>query len=147
MRALEARGGDVVDYLGPRLFSPLGIHDPERERCPNGHIVAGGGLALRTAELARIGQFIRDRGRWEDRHLVSAGWTDAMHSDWIPLGTTPGYDGYALAGWRGPRSAWRLHGAYGHLVIFSGEAVVTITAADHFGADAVADFVAETLEA
>lgn len=147
MRVLAERVGDVGDYLDPRLFAPLGIEDVEWERCPNGRIVAGGGLPLRTEELARVGRLIRDRGHWEGRHLVSPEWIDAMHSDWVVSGENPGYDGYALAGWRGPGEAWRLHGAYGQLLIFAGDAVVTITADDHFGADRIAAFAVETLRA
>jgi len=145
MRVLAERVGDVADYLGPRLFAPLGIADVEWERCPNGRIVAGGGLPLRTDELARIGRLIRERGRWEGRQLVSPEWIDAMHSDWVVAGENPGYDGYALAGWRGPGDAWRLHGAYGQLLIFAGDAVVTITADDHFRADRTAAFVVEAV--
>lgn len=145
MRVLAERVGDVAEYLAPRLFEPLGIDDVEWRRCPNGHILAGEGLALRTAELARLGQLIRDRGRWGDRQLVSPGWIDAMHSDWVVAGDTPAYDRYALAGWRGPGDAWRLHGAYGQLLIFSGDAVITITADDHLGADRMAAFAVGTL--
>ncbi|MDR7184683.1 CubicO group peptidase (beta-lactamase class C family) [Microbacterium trichothecenolyticum] len=145
MRVLAERVGDVADYLGPRLFAPLGIDDVEWERSPNGRIVAGGGLPLRTDELARIGRLIRDRGRWEGRQLVSPEWIEAMHSDWVVAGENPGYDGYGLAGWRGPGEAWRLHGAYGQLLIFAGDAVVTITADDHFGADRMAAFAVETV--
>ena len=145
MRVLAERVGDVADYLGPRLFAPLGIADVEWERCPNGRIVAGGGLPLRTDELARIGRLIRERGRWEGRQLVSPEWIDAMHSDWVVAGENPGYDGYALAGWCGPGDAWRLHGAYGQLLIFAGDAVVTITADDHFRADRTAAFVVEAV--
>lgn len=147
MRVLDAVVGDVVEYLGPRLFSPLGIDGVEWERCPNGRITAGGGLRLRTIELARIGRLIRDRGAWQGRQLVSARWIDSMHSDWVIAGAEPGYDRYALAGWGGPGDAWRLHGAYGQLVIFSGDAVVTLTADDHEGADAMAKAVVEAVAA
>lgn len=147
MTVLAARVGDVGDYLQARLFAPLGIHDVDWERCPNGRIIAGGGLPLRTEELARVGRLIRDRGTWEGLRLVSAELVDAMHSDWVVAGTAPGYDRYALAGWGGPGEAWRLHGAYGQLVIFRNDAVVTITADDHAGADAVAEQVVRTLEA
>jgi len=145
MRVLAERVGDVAGYLGPRLFAPLGIDDPEWERCPNGRIVAGGGLALRTEELARIGQLIRARGEWAGHRLVSAEWIDGMHTGWVVAGESPGYDGYALAGWRGPGDGWRLHGAYGQLLIFRGDAVVTITADDHFGADRFAAFIVAAL--
>lgn len=140
MAALAERTGDVLDFLGPRLFDPLGIVGVEWQRCPNGRIVAGGGLALRTEEMARIGRLIGDRGRWEGRRLVSPEWIDAMHSDWVDAGESPGYDRYALGGWAGPADAWRLHGAGGQLLLFTGAAVITITADDHFGADAMAAF-------
>lgn len=145
MTALAARVGDVGDYIGTRLFAPLGIDDIEWERCPNGRISAGAGLPLRTEEMARIGRLIRDRGVWEGRRLLSAEWVDAMHDDWVPAGTGEGYDRYALAGWAGPGDAWRLHGAHGQLLIFAEEAVVTITASDHGGADAMAAFVVDAI--
>lgn len=145
MRVLQAVVGDIVDYLTPRLFAPLGIDDVEWDRCPHGRIVAGGGLHLSTSELARIGRLIRDGGTWRGRPLVSRRWVDAMHSDWVVAGTSPGYTGYAMAGWAGPGDAWRLHGAYGQLVIFLRDAVVTITADDHEGADAMAAAVVQIL--
>ncbi|KQQ52439.1 serine hydrolase [Plantibacter sp. Leaf314] len=145
MRALETRVGDVGAYLDRRLLAPLGIHDAAWERCPNGFIAAGGGLALRTTELARIGRLIRDRGRWHDVQLLAPEWVDAMHTEWVPAGTGPGYERYALAGWDGPGVAWRLHGAYGQLLIFAGDAVVTITAEDHEGADRIAGSVSAFL--
>lgn len=145
MAVLAARVGDVGDYLVPRLFSPLGIDDVVWERSPNGRIVAGGGLALRTEELSRLGLLIRDRGAWEGRQLISPEWIDKMHSDWRAAGDSASYDRYALAGWGGPGPGWRLHGAYGQLLIFLDDAVVTITADDHLGADDIAAFVIDTL--
>ncbi|MFK4760390.1 serine hydrolase domain-containing protein [Microbacterium sp. ZW T5_45] len=146
MTALSGVVGDIVDYLEPRLFAPLGIDDVRWERCPNGRIAAGGGLALTTDELSRLGLLIRDRGVWRGERLVGTRWIDAMHEDWVAAGENPGYDRYALAGWAGPGSAWRLHGAYGQLLIFRGDAVVTITASDHFGADAIAAHAVSLLE-
>lgn len=146
MHVLASRIGDIPSFVDARLFAPLGIADAVWERCPNGRIVAGGGLPLRTEELARLGRLLRDRGVWEGRRLVAAEWIDAMHTDWVDAGDTPGYDRYALAGWGGPGSAWRLHGAYGQLVILHGDAVVTVTAGDHFGADAFAASVVGILE-
>ncbi|CAN7351146.1 MULTISPECIES: serine hydrolase domain-containing protein [Microbacterium] len=145
MTALAALVGDIGDYLVPRLFDPLGIIDVEWERSPQGRIVAGGGLSLRTEELSRLGLLIRDRGVWEGRQLIAPGWIDAMHTEWRVAGESTDYDRYALAGWGGPGPAWRLHGAYGQLLIFLDDAVVTITADDHFGADAIAAFAVEAL--
>lgn len=145
MRLLETRVGDVGAYVQSRLLTPLGIDDVAWGRCPQGYIAAGEGLPLRTEELARVGRLIRDRGRWRSEHLVSPQWIDAMHSDWVTAGSSPGYDRYALAGWAGPGAAWRLHGAHGQLLIFVGDAVVTLTADDHDGADRIAASVVELL--
>lgn len=145
MRVLAARVGDVHDYLATRLFAPLGIDDVTWDRCPQGYILGGSGLYLRTEEFARLGRLIRDRGVWDGRPLVSPEWIDAMHTDGVVAGVNPGYDRYALAGWSGPGDAWRLHGAHGQLLIFVDDAVVTLTAYDHFGADAIAAFAVETL--
>jgi len=152
MRVLEAVVGDLPQWLDRWLFRPLSIDTPEWERCPNGWIVAGGGLHLRMVEMARIGRLIRDDGMWEGKRLVSSQWVQAMHSDWYVRPENPGqeiapsYRRYALAGWGGPGDGWRLHGAYGQLLIFVGDAVVTITANDHAKADRMAERVVETLE-
>lgn len=143
MHVLSQRTGDVGEFLRPRLFVPLGLDDLSWRRCPNGRVLGGEGLALRTEEMARLGLLIRDRGVWNGRPLVSPETVDAMHSGWIETGSTgDGYRRYALGGWDGPGDAWRLHGAYGQLIVFTGDAVVTISADDHGGADAVAAFIA-----
>lgn len=146
MTALAAHVGDVGDYVERRLFRPLGIDGAHWERCPLGRIEAGGGLHLRTTEIARIGLLLRDRGMWEGRQLVSPEWIDGMHRNGVIAGENPGYSRYALAGWGGPGRAWRLHGAHGQLLILLDDAVVTVTAADHFGADAFAAAVVDILE-
>jgi CubicO group peptidase (beta-lactamase class C family) len=149
MRVLETRVGDVGRFVQDRLLTPLGIADAEWERCPGGFVAAGGGLWLDTAELARLGRFVRDRGQVDGQQLVAPGRVDALHSDWVVAGSNPAYERYALAGWDGPAQLWRLHGAYGQMLLFdqAREAVVTITADDHAGADAAAAFVAAALAA
>lgn len=145
MTVLSTQVGDVGSYVESRLFAPLGLPDVGWRRCRHGRVLAGEGIALRTAEMARIGRLIRDRGAWRGAQLVPADIVDAMHSDWVTAGSNPGYDRYALSGWDGPGPIWRLHGAHGQLILFHGDAVVTVSADDHFGADALARFVAETL--
>ncbi|WP_022908091.1 serine hydrolase domain-containing protein [Curtobacterium sp. B18] len=147
MRVLETHVGDVGTFVSRRLFDPLGIHDVSWARCANGHVAGGEGLAMRTGELARIGRLVRDRGEHDGRLVVGARWCDAMHTDWVERdGTGPGYERYAMAGWDGPGRLWRLHGAYGQMLLFDGDTVVTVTADDHLGADAFAGAVADELE-
>ncbi|WP_439693828.1 serine hydrolase domain-containing protein [Curtobacterium sp. SP.BCo] len=147
MRVLETRVGDVGEFVARRLFDPLCIPDVSWQRCANGFVAGGEGIALRTEELASLGQLVRDRGSFAGRRVVDARWCDAMHTDWVERqGTGPGYERYAMAGWGGPGRLWRLHGAYGQMLLFEGDAVVTVTADDHAGADAFASFVADELE-
>lgn len=170
MRVLATRVGDVGAFVSERLFAPLGIDDVGWERCPNGYVAAGEGIALRTGELARIGRLVRDRGMVDGRRVVDGRWCDAMHSAWVHrAGTGPGYDRYAMSGWGGPGRLWRLHGAHGQMLLFdaagddddaadadaaaagddaaggSRGTVVTVTADDHGGADAFAASVADEL--
>jgi CubicO group peptidase (beta-lactamase class C family) len=130
MRMLGSLVGDVRDWLMPRLFDPLGIHNPQWHRCPLGWIMAGSGLELRTEELARIGRLLRDGGSWRGERLVSAEWIERMHSSWVDSGRPAPADQYGLAIWNGPGECWRLAGRYGQFVIVNQErdAVVTITA-------------------
>jgi CubicO group peptidase (beta-lactamase class C family) len=93
MRALGARVGDVRDWLMPRLFDPLEIHNPQWHRCPQGWIVGGSGLELRTEELARIGRVLREESR--DRASRNS---PSRHSP---------ADGHPLAGARRGRTDYR----------------------------------------
>lgn len=138
MRALAARVGDVSTWLQPRLFDPLGIDAVAWERCPRGYVRGGDGIALTTSEIARLGHLIRDRGEYGRQRIVAADWIDGMHSAWFATGDGPGYDGYAMGGWRGPGKAWRLHGSGGQLLLFIDDTVIAITGDDHFRADEVA---------
>jgi CubicO group peptidase (beta-lactamase class C family) len=130
MRMLGAVVGDVRDWLLPRLFDPLDIHNPQWHRCPRGWIVGGSGLQLRTEELARIGRLLRDGGTWDGRRLVDHAWIDRMHASWVNTGGAAPFTRYGLTVWDGPASCWRLDGLYGQYVIINEEhdAAVTITA-------------------
>ncbi|MBC3762438.1 serine hydrolase domain-containing protein [Quadrisphaera oryzae] len=147
VRALAAVVGDVHAWLVPRLFEPLGVDVPVWDRCPLGHVKAAEGLHLRSGDLARVGQLLRDRGAWRGHQLVSPGWVDAMHTGWtVRDGAGPGYTHCALAGWGGPGRAWRLHGAHGQVLLLLDDAVVTVVADDHAGADPLLRRVVELLE-
>ncbi|MFJ4998977.1 serine hydrolase domain-containing protein [Microbacterium sp. NPDC088619] len=151
MRMLGAAVGDVREWLMPRLFQPLGIHNPQWLRCPLGWIVGGSGLELRTEELARIGRVLRDGGRFGEQSIVSERWIDRMHSEWVSSGAGGLYSSYGLAAWRGPHNGWRLDGRYGQYVFIddAADAVVTITAheekSDQRLVEIAADAVAEAL--
>lgn len=147
MRMLGAVVGDVRDWLMPRLFGPLNIHNPQWQRCPLGWIVGGSGLELRTEELARIGKLLRDRGQYESQRIVDSAWIDQMHNSWVDTQGSEPFQRYGLAVWDGPGTAWRLDGRYGQYVIVDEDrnAVVTITAHEETNDHRLAEIAYEAL--
>ena len=77
-RVLERATGQRVEELAQRrLFAPLGITAPEWVRSPLGEAQTGGGLRLRSRDLARLGQLYLDGGEHAGRRIVSAAWVKA----------------------------------------------------------------------
>ncbi len=93
----KATGQSILSFANEHLFEPLGIHVKEplsytnqedymnflKSRDINGWIVdpegihtAGWGLTLTTMDMAKIGQLYLNRGRWQDKQIVSERWVD-----------------------------------------------------------------------
>jgi CubicO group peptidase (beta-lactamase class C family) len=137
-RALRAAtGASVRDYLLPRVFGPLAIHNPQWHTCPLGHPVAESDLFLTTSELARFGRLLLDEGRHDGRQLVPAKYCARLARESVPTANPDGpesfpmADRYGLGVWcEADGDSYRMAGRYGQLcfVCPPQEAVVTITA-------------------
>ncbi len=84
----HATGMSVLDYARSRLFDPLGIDTSQTSGFTWSQDGAGlhlgwGGLALRPADLARLGQLLLDRGEWKGRPLVSADWVRQLTEEHV----------------------------------------------------------------
>ena len=128
-------GLNLVDYLEPRLFGPLGIERPAWLADSQGIAMGGFGLRLRTEDIARFGQLYLQQGAWGSRQLVPADWVAAATSfqmDNAPsLNPSPDWvQGYGYQFWRGRHDSFRGDGAFGQfcLVVPEAELVVAITA-------------------
>ena len=64
----------LEDYARDRLLGPLGIESFEWILGSDGRAAASSGLRLTARDLARIGQMVLDRGLWNARRVVPAGW-------------------------------------------------------------------------
>lgn len=87
-------GRDLDTLAQTELFRPLGIEDVEWFRYRvDGDVMADGGLRMRPRDLAKIGQLMLDRGRWNGAQIVSAAWIDAASTrhQRTPLGLDYGY--------------------------------------------------------
>jgi CubicO group peptidase (beta-lactamase class C family) len=149
-RALHAAtGANVRDYLVPRVFTPLGIHNPQWHTCPLGFPFAESDLLLTTSELASFGRLLLEDGVRDSRQLVPADYIRRIPREKVPVNPDwPKYsEGYGLGAWCGMgEGTFRLDGKYGQYCIVSPEreAVVTVTA--HTGQDAeLLDLIHEEL--
>jgi CubicO group peptidase (beta-lactamase class C family) len=74
---LKKATGKPLDMLAwETLFGPLGITDVEWTRFDNGDVLGHGGLRLRPRDLAKIGQLVLDKGKWQGKEIVSAAWIE-----------------------------------------------------------------------
>ncbi len=122
----------LVDYLGPRLFDPLGMGTPSWETCPQGIALGGYGLSVRTEDIAKLGQLYLQGGEWQGKRLLSRAWTRAATARQTSNGSHPESDwdqGYGYQFWRCRHGAYRGDGAFGQfcIVLPEQETVVAIT--------------------
>ena len=129
----KTTGERVLDYLTPRLLTPLGIVGATWEQSPQGIDVGGWGMSVRTKDIAQFGQLYLQKGVWEGEQLLPEGWVDdatRVHiSNGDPKDGNDWYQGYGFQFWRCRHGAYRGDGAFGQYVIVMPEqdAVVAIT--------------------
>ncbi len=67
-------GENLVDYLMPRLFEPLGIDRPFWETNEKGECIGGTGAYLKLRDLAKICQCYADSGKYNGRQVIPEWW-------------------------------------------------------------------------
>lgn len=116
-------GCDLVSYLMPRLFEPMGIGNrPTWETDPMGNTFGAGGLLLTLSELHKFGLFCLRKGEWNGRQLLSKEWIEECAKC-----QAQGED-YGYLFWRGEYNSFRADGKYCQLSIIlpDQDAVVTV---------------------
>ncbi len=101
-------GCDLVSYLTPRLFGPMGIRRPTWEIDAQGYTFGAGGLFLNLPELHKLGLLYLNDGAWNGKQLVPREWvweSTAKQAD-------NGSYGYGYLFWRGERNSFRADGKY-----------------------------------
>ncbi len=132
----RATGADLRSYLLPRIFDPLGIHNPAWHTCPSGYPFAESDLFLRTQELARFAALLLHDGDWHGTQLVPSGFADRMRSEVVDTGSLARNGsfthGYGLGVWLcGDGDAYRMDGRYGQYVVIAPARGLAVTVTAH----------------
>lgn len=128
----KVTGQTLLEYLEPRLFTPLGIRGATWESCPRGINTGGFGLSITTEDIAKFGQLYLQRGLWNHQRLLPEEWIHEATTKQISNGDGD-HDwamGYGYQFWQCQHGAYRGDGAFGQICIVLPEqdAVVAITA-------------------
>lgn len=140
-------GEKVIDYLAPRLFQPLGIEGVTWEESPQGINCGGWGLYVKTEDMAKLGQFLLQKGCWNGQQLLPASWIEeasASKIDSYPAGVkketltmkpedSDWLQGYGYQMWRCRHQAFRADGAYGQFIVILPEKDAVIVTTAHIG--------------
>lgn len=141
-------GQKLIDYLTPRLFEPLGIEDPCWEETKDGICYGGWGLYLKTEDLAKAGQLLLQKGKWNGQQVIPETWVaemTRMQTESAPAGinliqlaedSTREIDpdwiqGYGYQMWMCRNGAFRADGARGQfIIVLPGQNSVVVMTAD-----------------
>ena len=126
----KATGQDVVDYLDSRFFKPLGIDKPEWDRFSGGN--TGWGICAKTEDIAKLGQFYLQKGKWNGIQLLNADWIDLATSKQSSNGSNPDSDfnqGYGYQFWLSRHDSYRADGLFSQssLILPDQDLVIAIT--------------------
>ncbi|GAB3280912.1 serine hydrolase domain-containing protein [Kineosporia babensis] len=128
-------GQGLLEYLRPRLFEPLGVHDDALGwiKDEQGREIGFSGFHAPTEVLAKLGLLYLQDGVWEGRRVLPEGWVALATREHIsnadPDEDKPDWTlGYGFQFWRS-RHGYRADGAFGQLIMVlpKQDAVVTIT--------------------
>jgi CubicO group peptidase (beta-lactamase class C family) len=73
----KAAGKPVDEFCKNEIFAPLGIVDFTWSRDKSGNPHGMSGLQAHPRDLAKLGQLMANKGRWENKVILDAAWVDA----------------------------------------------------------------------
>lgn len=119
----KVTGKKLLAYLREKLMDPLGMSpDIWTEESPSGVATGGYGLNVRVEDIAKLGQFYLQRGRWEGKQLLNEQWIMDAQTAWSD-NSRNGLDsdwgqGYGYQFWMCiPEHVFRGDGAFGQYCI------------------------------
>ena len=124
----KVSGITIHEYLQPRLLEPLGIEDVVWEMDNDGINMGNGGSHMKTSDMAKMGLFLINNGKWKGEQLLNEEWIEAattphimQHPDWtteqVANATDDGAQGYGYQIWMGRNNSYRAIGGQNQLIM------------------------------
>lgn len=143
----KVTGEKTINYLYPRLFRPLGIVGAVWNESPQGINTGGWGLYVKTEDMAKLGQFILQKGNWNGKQLLPVSWFEEAtrsHIESLPAGArreeltikpkdSDWMQGYGYQMWRSRHNSFRADGASGQYILILPEKDVVIVTTANIG--------------
>ncbi|WP_246218815.1 serine hydrolase domain-containing protein [Parasphingorhabdus halotolerans] len=125
----------LEEYAQQRLFGPVGITEVKWPFSPLGIAQGGGGLELKSGDLAKLGQLYLNGGRWNGTQVIPEDWVSRSVQPYVTINESIGQN-YGYLWWlQSFRSGdvefpvWMMSGTGGNkqYIIPSMDAVVVVT--------------------
>lgn len=138
-------GLTLYEYLKPRLLDPLGIRDVVWEMDLDGRNMGNGGMHSKTSDLAKMGVFLKNGGKWQGKQLLAREWVEAMTTPHIfqrpelseeENNKDDGGQGYGYQVWMGRHNSWRAIGGQNQLIMVIPEYDLVVASNGQIGDEA-----------
>ncbi len=113
----KASGMNLVEYLTPRLFEPLGIEKPFWEINSIGECIGGTGGYLKLRDLAKICQCYADGGKYNGMQVIPEWWTKEATKKQVELPSRENEDGYGYLFWL-QNGVFSMNGMFGQQISY-----------------------------
>ena len=80
----KSTGQNIAEYTEDNLFKPLGIEDYSWFS-KNGIYDVGGGLKLKSRDIAKYGLIYLNKGKWLDKQIVPLEWMEEIFNPFIEI--------------------------------------------------------------
>lgn len=138
----EMRRKAVLDYLGARLFEPLGMTSVVPEFDSSGTLIGGSLMHATARDFAIFGEFLRTKGSYKGAQLVPRQWIEQMVTSspkssqyglqtWLNNPVAGGEEGSPLFPDRAPHSLFAMIGHMGQYVLISPTQRITVVRLGH----------------
>ena len=108
-------GQNLIDYLTPRLFKPLGIDIPNWETNEIGECIGGTGCYLKLRDLAKLCQCYADGGKYNGQQIIPEFWTREATKIQVPFEKEN--EGYGYLFWI-KKDVFFMTGMFGQIICY-----------------------------